>query len=79
MADRSIRARASVVSFLLLALLVASTSGHAQQTTGQLLISSGFNPIPEKMWDRHLRRRGSIDPPAALRQLERLDVHGGRG
>ncbi len=44
MADRSTRVRASVVSFVLLALLVAST-GHAQQTTGQLLISSGFNPI----------------------------------
>ena len=44
MADRSTRVRASVVSFVLLALLVPST-GHAQQTTGQLLISSGFNPI----------------------------------
>ena len=45
MADRSIRARAGVVSFVLLSMLVASTSTHAQQTTGQLLISSGFNPI----------------------------------
>jgi hypothetical protein len=45
MADRSTCARASVVSFVLLALPVASTSGNAQQTTGQLLISSGFNPI----------------------------------
>jgi hypothetical protein len=45
MADRSMRTRASVVSLVLLTLLVASTSGHAQQTTGQLLVSSGFNPI----------------------------------
>ena len=45
MADRSTCARASVVSFVLLALPVASTSGNAQQTIGQLLISSGFNPI----------------------------------
>ena len=45
MADQTIRDRASVGSFVLLAVLVASTSGHAQQTTGQLLISSGFNPI----------------------------------
>jgi hypothetical protein len=45
MADRSTRARASVVSFVLLSMLVASTSAHAQKTTGQLLISSGFNPI----------------------------------
>ena len=44
MADRPICARASVVTFVLV-LLVAGTSGHAQQTTGQLLISSGFNPI----------------------------------
>jgi hypothetical protein len=28
-----------------LALLVSGTSGYAQQTTGQLLIASGFNPI----------------------------------
>ena len=45
MADQSTCVRASVVSLVLLALLVASTSAHAQQTTGQLLISSGFNPI----------------------------------
>jgi hypothetical protein len=45
MTDRPIRARASVVSFVLLTQLVTSPSGHAQQTTGQLLISSGFNPI----------------------------------
>jgi hypothetical protein len=32
-----------LTGFLLL--LASSTSGHAQQTTGQLLISSGFNPI----------------------------------
>lgn len=45
MADRSIYARATVVSFVLLTPLAVSTSSHAQQTTGQLLISSGFNPI----------------------------------
>ena len=33
------------IAVVLLALLTPGTSGHAQQTTGQLLISSGFNPI----------------------------------
>jgi hypothetical protein len=41
----SLRAIASSVLVPCLALLVSATSGHAQQTTGQLLISSGFNPI----------------------------------
>ena len=45
MADRSTCPRASVVPFVLIVPFVASTPGHAQQTTGQLLISSGFNPI----------------------------------
>jgi hypothetical protein len=45
MADRSICTCATVVSLVLLAFLVASTSGHAQQTTEQLLILSWFNPI----------------------------------
>jgi hypothetical protein len=34
-----------VVFVSLLALLASGSSGYAQQTTGQLLISSGFNPI----------------------------------
>jgi hypothetical protein len=33
------------IAVILLALLAPDTSGYAQQTTGQLLISSGFNPI----------------------------------
>ena len=33
------------VLVVFLALLAPGTSGYAQQTTGQLLISSGFNPI----------------------------------
>jgi hypothetical protein len=45
MVNRWACARAGVASFVLLTLLVASSSCHAQQTTGQLLISSGFNPI----------------------------------
>ena len=45
MAVRSACAGASVVSVVLLALFVSSTPGYAQQTTGQLLISSGFNPV----------------------------------
>jgi hypothetical protein len=35
----------SIVLVVFLALLAPDTSGYAQQTTGQLLISSGFNPI----------------------------------
>jgi hypothetical protein len=34
-----------LVLVILLALLASGTSSYAQQTTGQLLISSGFNPI----------------------------------
>jgi hypothetical protein len=44
---------ASIVLVVFLTLLASGTSGYAQQTTGQLLISSGFNPIaattPEMM------------------------------
>jgi hypothetical protein len=39
---RAIWTTATLVVFFLLALRISS---HAQQTTGQLLISSGFNPI----------------------------------
>jgi hypothetical protein len=53
MTFRSSRNITSAASFVFLALLVPGTSGHAQQTTGQLLISSGFNPVaattPEAM------------------------------
>ncbi len=38
------RAFASLV-FIVLSLLASGSSSHAQQTTGQLLISSGFNPV----------------------------------
>ena len=43
MVFRSAPAFASLVAFL--AVLVPDSSSYAQQTTGQLLISSGFNPI----------------------------------
>jgi hypothetical protein len=50
---RSPRAIASIVFIVVLTLLAPGTSGYAQQTTGQLLISSGFNPVaattPETM------------------------------
>jgi hypothetical protein len=42
---RSSRVIASIVFIVVLTLLAPGTSGFAQQTTGQLLISSGFNPI----------------------------------
>lgn len=43
MVFRSALIFASLIAFI--ALLVPNSSGYAQQTTGQLLISSGFNPI----------------------------------
>jgi hypothetical protein len=43
MTFRLASAIAGIVS--LCTLLASGTSGYAQQTTGQLLISSGFNPI----------------------------------
>jgi len=50
---RSSRVIASIVFIVVLILLASGTSGYAQQTTGQLLISSGFNPVaattPETM------------------------------
>jgi hypothetical protein len=53
MTVRSKRTTASIASIIFPALLVSGTSGYAQQTTGQLLISSGFNPVaattPETM------------------------------
>lgn len=45
MVFRSAPTFASIVLVLFLAQLAPDTSGYAQQTTGQLLISSGFNPI----------------------------------
>jgi hypothetical protein len=36
---------AAVISAALLTLLVSDSSGYAQQSTGQLLIAAGFNPI----------------------------------
>ena len=53
MVFRSARAISSIIIVVFLALLALGTSSYAQQTTGQLLISSGFNPIaattPEMM------------------------------
>jgi hypothetical protein len=43
MVFRSAPTFASLIAFI--ALLAPNSSGYAQQTTGQLLISSGFNPI----------------------------------
>jgi hypothetical protein len=43
MVFRSAPTFASLIAFI--ALLAPNNSGYAQQTTGQLLISSGFNPI----------------------------------
>jgi hypothetical protein len=45
MVFRSAPTLTSIVLVLFLAQLAPDTSGYAQQTTGQLLISSGFNPI----------------------------------
>ena len=45
MVFRSAPAFTSIVLVVFLALLAPNTSGYAQQTTGQLLISSGFTPI----------------------------------
>ena len=45
MVFRSAPAFTGIVVLVFLALLALDTSGYAQQTTGQLLISSGFNPI----------------------------------
>jgi hypothetical protein len=42
---RSAQAIASISVAVFVGLLAFSTSGNAQQTTGQLLILSGFNPI----------------------------------
>ncbi|MGY3609162.1 MULTISPECIES: hypothetical protein [unclassified Bradyrhizobium] len=42
---RSAGAPAAIVSVILVAGLYAGARGYAQQSTGQLLISSGFNPI----------------------------------
>jgi hypothetical protein len=53
MISKSVRPGSSIVLFAFLGLLSLHTSGYAQQTTGQLLILSGFNPVaattPEMM------------------------------
>ena len=46
MVSRSAQAITSVVLFAFLALLTPGTSSYAQQTTGQLLISSGSTRSP---------------------------------
>src|SRR5271169_6729083 len=45
MSLRSARATAGIVLAVLLGQLYSGARGYAQQSTGQLLISSGFNPI----------------------------------
>jgi hypothetical protein len=45
MSLRSTGANAGVISVVLLAEVCLGARGYAQQSTGQLLISSGFNPI----------------------------------
>jgi len=45
MARRTVKSAGRTLSVIFLALLASGTYGNAQQTTGQLLISSGFNPI----------------------------------
>jgi hypothetical protein len=45
MTFRSARTIAGVCIAIFTALLASSASSYAQQTTGQLLISSGFNPV----------------------------------
>jgi len=45
MSLRSACAAAGIVSIVLLVQLYSGAPGYAQQSTGQLLISSGFNPI----------------------------------
>jgi len=55
MSLRSACATAGIVSIVLLVQLYSGAPGYAQQSTGQLLISSGFNPIAAttpKMVDR---------------------------
>ena len=55
MSLRSACATAGIVSIILLVQLYSGAPGYAQQSTGQLLISSGFNPIAAttpKMVDR---------------------------
>ena len=55
MSLRSACATAGIVSIVLLVQLYSGAPGYAQQSTGQLLISSGFNPIAattSKMVDR---------------------------
>ena len=45
MSLRSACATAGIVSIILLVQLYSGAPGYAQQSTGQLLIASGFNPI----------------------------------
>jgi len=45
MSPQSASATAGIVSVVLLVQLYSGARGYAQQSTGQLLISSGFNPI----------------------------------
>ena len=45
MSPRSACAAATIVPIVLLIELCSSAPGYAQQSTGQLLISSGFNPV----------------------------------
>jgi hypothetical protein len=64
------RAIAGNVLVSCLALLVSGASSHAQQTTGQLLISSGFNPIAATTPETMARLRSFPAKQFLLRQKE---------
>lgn len=61
MSLRSTGATAGIVLVILLAQLCSGARGYAQQSTGQLLISSGFNPIAASTPDM-LNRLMSFPP-----------------
>src|SRR5215475_3788417 len=61
MSLRSACATAGIVSIVLLVQLLSGSPGYAQQSTGQLLISSGFNPIAAITPER-INRLKSLPP-----------------
>ena len=67
---RSPAANASSAFGICLALLVPGTSTRAQQTMGQLLISSGFNPIAATTPQAMARLRSFPAKQFLLRQKE---------
>jgi len=61
MSLRSTCAAGGIVAAVLLLQLLSGTPGYAQQSTGQLLISSGFNPIAAITPER-VKRLMSLPP-----------------